>query len=268
MSEPRPGAAGASDVAPGQGEARRHVSQVDGELRIEIGDREYSLAIPVTTREQADIMAERVLFSVEMFDGLARRFSTDMYADFRDGEWIDFPHGSPWWFRGQGILEAFVLKARVLDDFLYQDEKALRRSPGDSWLRKLSDALAIDFVHDPERWYLERPPRDHALMERFFLRANKVVFHLNWRQVKEGEIPDHDPHASVGLWEPWPIYDALRPGLQAFAEHAHADLVGGELKTRLLHALNWKDEVRDARAFEIEREARREAIELWTAWDS
>ena len=94
---------------------------------------------------------------------------------------------------GAAILESFLLHARVIRDFLWEDRK-----------RKPDDVLAIEFFENDEDWKTARPEQGRLLRaER--RRLNKALAHLT-----------HARDVNTSDWDICSIKDELDEGWKAF----------------------------------------------------
>ena len=79
--------------------------------------------------------------------------------------------------------------------------------------------MARDFIASHRRW--ERaieecpspPTSDRA-------RINRGIAHLSWDRVHERRIPGYDPAKKLQSWEPYKIWDVMKPKIRLFIELA------------------------------------------------
>jgi hypothetical protein len=110
-------------------------------------------------------------------------------------------------------VESFVIHARTLLEFLY------RKRPNP---RFPDDALAGDFLDDPEEWGRLRPPKTARLVD-VEARVGSGVVHLSYAR-----LDVVDKTWLIDLW-----YD-LATVVRAFAENASNERLPGDVRARIL----------------------------------
>jgi hypothetical protein len=121
-------------------------------LELHRKERIYEFVRPIRTGLEEELMLEHVLHTIEM------AFATYRLTLFFDGitSWHNPGKGTLKRFRGLAVVDANLLHIRLLHDFLYRDQTCAVR---DGKLEKLQgEALAVDFVRDPEAWLNEIRP--------------------------------------------------------------------------------------------------------------
>jgi hypothetical protein len=147
-------------------------------------------------------MSEHVLYEIELCASALYALVTDARTSERDFPPLTIEYG-----RGNAVIEAFLLHVRVLDDFFRE------RGSRDS------DVLALDFVGDPEDWKLALescPSPPISARERI----NRGIAHLSWHRVHEGAIPGYDASMKLQAWEPYQLWDTMKPRIRRFLELA------------------------------------------------
>lgn len=182
-------------------------------------------------------MSLHILYEVEALADIKRTLFFDGRYDERD-----FPAGSIRRARGNGLLEAFVMHMRCLDDFLYKDQVALKGKtvaaapPGEpvGVLKIDGDCvIALDFVRDPQDWIDMRPPRP-SVIDKARRQTNQHLIHLDWRRIDSQAVLAADAYEKGQTWPIEELFDAIAPAIEAFAGHVSQELVVAGFCERLL----------------------------------
>ena len=182
-------------------------------------------------------MSLHILYEVEALADIKRTLFFDGRYDERD-----FAPGSIRRARGNGLLEAFVMHVRSLDDFLYKDQVALtgkqEPSPGSGepvGVLKIDAncVIALDFVRDAQGWMDMRPPRASVLDEAR-RQTNRHLIHLDWRRIDSQAVSAGDAYEKGQTWPIEELFDAIAPAIEAFAGHVRQELVVSRFCERLL----------------------------------
>jgi len=168
------------------------------------------------SRQRCKRLAEHVLYEIEACSAA----SSLVAADGRSS-WRDFPPRSKEWWAGNVYLESFLVHLRSLDEFFYKDLiEATKAEPPLSHVElHRSDVTALSFVREQQEWLTARPARPSQL-QRSYKRINRTIQHLSWQRLSSSWDEDHNPFVKSQDWSVWSVWDALKPTIRAFLDHA------------------------------------------------
>jgi hypothetical protein len=181
-------------------------------------------------------LSRQVLYDFEMLEALVKR-QVDLMLGSSQAAWRErFPWTGPvhrQWFEENAFIEAGVMHARALADFLYESPPTPERTAARAKRRKASkaaDCFAEQWFDNPMTWRIARGRRAAALTdEALNHRVAREVAHLTKHRAG---FTDAGPP-----WNPFEVYSALADVMERFAQEVDPAKVCGDFHARVEAAI-------------------------------
>jgi hypothetical protein len=181
-------------------------------------------------------LSRQVLYDFEMVEALVKR-QVDLMLGSSQPAWRQrFPWTGPVhreWFEENAFIEAGVMHARALADFLYDSPPARERIAARTKrgkANKAADCFAEQWFDDPMTWRMTRGRRPAAL-------ADEALSHRVAREV--AHLTDHRAaFTNAGPpWNPFEVYSALADVMERFAHKVDPAKVCDDFRARVEAAI-------------------------------